>query len=300
MVDLERLIRSLSRQPLVRRRRILAAHWRVQRTLGMLDTYGVADIIRLTLQVSERVAHRIEAELVLNDRLQMLEWLAASSRTEAELADDDTHVRVADPTIFTRLAESGTPVVLAPLHMGIFSLGIMHIAHTYFRGRRILVLRAREDRETSAAAMKRLERVASEFRILNIRNTAEFMPAMRFAREGALIVCLVDLPASYGNPADVRLFNKPARIALGVDSIARMTGGMVVPMAVASSVTGDLVTNGRPFDVVSGAQTERWQVAERIAAEIQRFVHCNPSHWHMWARLGEFMPEGAERNDAVA
>jgi len=293
------LVHSMAMMPLPLRRQVLRAHWRSEIAMRRSFGYGLTDILQRSLRVPRREAQALDREIVFHDRLQDLEWYCAAVRRIAQLEADDRHVRVDSPDLIARLAEEGRPVVLAPLHMGVFSLAVMHLAHHYFRGRRILILRAREDHETDSAAMRRLKEIASEFRFLNVKDRSEFAPAMRFAREGALVICFLDLPAAYGNPADITLFGRPARIALGVDAISRMLEAVVVPMAVRSGLDGDEVLTGEPFEVADGSKAERNAVAARIARCMQRFVHHDPAQWHMWGRLHEFEVEADARGAGV-
>jgi KDO2-lipid IV(A) lauroyltransferase len=291
---LQLLGRSLARLPVSYRRKLLRAGWRV--TLPFRDAgFGLEPILEDSLRLGSAAARRIAIEHDFHDLLQQLEWLASARRPEEAIVADAHRISIADPSLLERIADSGQSVILAPLHMGIFPLGVSYVLWKYFRGRRLLVLRAREDHEINNLAMERLKWISDEIRILNTRNPAEFMDAMRYARKGAVVISLIDLPRSYGVPAPVSLFGMPSAIALGLDSMARMLKAVVVPMAVRSHLDGDEVMLGQPFEVAETDPATRAELAADIARQIEAFVRRSPEQWHMWTRFHEFYLDPSEK-----
>lgn len=217
-----------------------------------------------------------------------------SRRTQHGLEADADRTVVSDPDIAERIAATGQSVVLAPLHMGIFPAGVGYMIWRYFRGRRVLVLRARDDHEINNDAMGRLTSVAGELRVLNTRNQSQFMEAIRYARGGGVIVSLIDLPRSYGVPAEVNLFGMPASIALGIDAMARMLKAIVLPMTVLSELSRDRILLGQPFEVIETSPAARAELARDLARQIEGFVRQAPAQWHMWTRIQEFYPGSSD------
>ena len=279
----------LSRLPLAVRRRLLWAGWSAWLLFNWRKAhFGTDDVVTRSLKLGRRDARRIGRAIHFQDQLQTLEWIASATVTPKRFGAEARHVRINDPALFERLAATGDPVILAPMHMGNISIGVAHLMKRYFNGRRVLVLRAKEDVDDLNRAMARLTAIASELRIVNTNDKSDFVDAMRFARQGAVIVCFADLPSSYGSPATVSLFGQEAQIALGLDTLARIVKGIVVPLAVHSAVGGDTVFNGRPFEVSGSSQAERERIAAGMARQMERFIYAAPSQWHFWPRMNEF------------
>lgn len=293
---IERLVgRGLAALPIPYRRRLLRAGWSLSLPFRRDVGFGLEPILEQRLRIGRVEARRIAVEHDFQDWLQQLEWLASTTRSLDAMVAETHRVRVSDHALVQRIADSGQSVILAPLHMGIFPLGVSNLLWRYFRGRRLLVLRAREDHAINNLAMDRLKAVAGELRILNTRNQAEFMDAMRYARQGAVVISLIDLPRTYGVPAPVSLFGMPAAIALGLDSMARMLKAVVLPMAVHSHLDGDNVILGQPFEVADTSPAVRAELAADLARQIETLIRPAPEQWHMWTRIDEFYLDPAER-----
>ncbi|GJE19360.1 LpxL/LpxP family acyltransferase [Methylobacterium marchantiae] len=291
MTAVLQIIKLLGRLPLASRRRALRTLWRVALPFRADVGFGLERVVEKYLKIGAGPARRLALEHDYQDTLLVMEWYASISRNRQQLIDDCSGTRVSDPALVERIAASGDSVILAPIHMGIFPIGITYVFWKYFAGRRLLVLRAREDLPENNAAMDRLREVAGEFRILNTRNEADFIDAMRFARKGGVVVSLLDLPETYGSPADTTLFGEPAAIALGLDAMARMLKAVVLPMTVHSLPSRDEIVFGQPFEVSANSPEERRSLARAIGRQIEGFVAIAPEQWHMWTRLPEFYPE---------
>ena len=290
MAAASHLIDTLSRLPLPVRRTALRAAWRASLAWRSEIGFDLEPFLERHLKIGGPEARRIAREHDFQDKLLILEWFATARRSMEAMIADAAGVRVSDPALAERLAADGGTVILAPIHMGVFPFGITYVVWKYFRGRRLLVLRAREDLETNNVAMDRLQEIAGEFRILNTRNEGEFVDAMRFARKGAVVVSLLDLPQTYGTPCETRLFREDASIALGLDAMARMLKGVVLPMTVHSHLTRDDIVFGRPFEVHDTAPEARRELAAEVGRQIEAFVSLAPEQWHMWTRIHEFYP----------
>lgn len=258
--------------------------------------FDLEPVVEKHLRIGADQARRFALEHDFQDNLLIMEWFASAHRTLAQMVDDVEGATVSDPALVERLAASGDVVILAPMHMGVFPIGISYVVWKYFSGRRLLVLRARDDLEENNAAMDRLREIAGEFRILNTHKEEEFVDAMRYARKGAVVVSLLDLPKTYGSPAETRLFGERASIALGLDAMARMLKGVVLPMTVRSHLSHDEIILGRPFEVSKTENDNRADLALAVGRQIEDFVLLAPAQWHMWTRVLEFFPprhEGA-------
>lgn len=286
--------RYLASLPLPYRRRLLRLGWRLSLPFRRDIGFGLEPILEQRLRVGRAGARQIAVEHDFHDYLQQLEWVATTTRSVDAMVAESHRVQVSDHHLAQRIADSGQSVILAPMHMGIFPHGVSHMLWRYFKGRRLLVLRAREDHAINNLAMDRLTAVAGEIRILNTRNQADFMDAMRYARQGAVVVSLIDLPRSYGVAAPVSLFGMPAAIAMGLDSMARMLKAVVMPMAVHSHLDGDEIILGEPFEVAETHPAARAELAADLARQIEAFIRPAPEQWHMWTRIDEFYLDPAE------
>lgn len=274
--------------PLRARRRALREYWRLTRPFRKDPGFELEPVLRRSLRVGSGPGRRIARELEFHDVLQKMEWYAGTIMSPAQALSDYRLAAVSDPDLMARVAGTGDPVILAPIHMGVFPLGLSFLLWKYFLGRRVLILRARDDLEENNAAMQRIAEMAGELRILNTRDEAGFLDAMRFARGGAVVISLIDLPSGYGSPAETRLFGEPATIAFGLDAMARMLKAVVLPLAVVSDLSGERIVFGHPFEVVETSPEARSEMALDIGRQIERFVALAPAQWHMWARLTEF------------
>ncbi|MCJ8510369.1 hypothetical protein MUU53_21025 [Rhizobium lemnae] len=293
-----KLLLALASYPLPVRRRLLRIGWRLSLPRRPDAGFGLEPRLERYLRVGSAEARRLSLEHDFHDLLQILEWLASVRRTKQQLVKDADFIRLPDDRMIKQLADGGGNVILASMHMGVFPIAISFVLWKFFRGRRLLILRAREDRLQNNIAMNRLGEIASEIFILNTKNESEFMDAMRFARKGAVVVSMIDLPASYGNPSEVSLFHYPARIAMGLDAMARMLNAVVVPMTTLSSVSGDRILFGQPFEVWQNSEVDRSMLAAALSRQMEQFINLDPPQWHMWTRLDEFFVKESPRTEA--
>ncbi|MCO5732448.1 hypothetical protein [Rhizobium sp. SSA_523] len=282
------VLQRLAHYPLRVRRPLLRLLWRA--TLSRRDGvgFGLEPLLSRHLKLGAAQAHAMAVEHDFHDSLQILEWLAGLARSRAQLIADARTISVSDEALVERMAASQGNVILASMHMGIFPISISYLLWRFFNGRRLLVLRAREDHQRNVAAMARLQEVASEVYILNTRNEGDFMEAMRFARKGAVVLSMIDLPHTYGNPAAITLFRQAASIGFGLDAMARMLNAVVLPMTTVSSLSGDRIVFGQPFEVWQNSPADRNRLAGAVARQIESFISLDPPQWHMWTRLDEF------------
>ncbi|KQP52656.1 hypothetical protein ASG40_07410 [Methylobacterium sp. Leaf399] len=290
MDDIPALSRRIASLPLAARRHALRAVWTAGRIAGRKADFDLHGLLRHTLRLGTRDAKRLDREIAFHDTLTELEWLALLVRSTDQLIADSRRVVTEGAGILTRTAASGNPVILAPLHMGNYVFGLAATMRTFFPGRRMLILRAREDHEADTRVMERIREIGIEMRFLQVSDKASYAEAVRFVRQGAVVIYFVDLPPSYGGPIDVELLGRPMRLALGIDSLARVANATVVPLAVTSSLSGDTVHVGRAFEVVDVGRAERLRIAGLVSRHVETAILRAPGQWHFWPRLSEFAP----------
>jgi phosphatidylinositol dimannoside acyltransferase len=283
------MLTDVARLPLKIRRRALRLWWRAVQVTGQMPVFGVENILKYVLHLSNSEARRIEHEIVYQDLIAMAEWAAILKRSRQGLEKDFDAISFSDSGVLEQAARSGNPIIFTPIHMGCFVLPFARIMVEHFADRRMLILRAREDRPDETRAMQRVSDFGIEMRFLNVNDKQKYLDAVRFAKEGAVIVSFADLPASYGAPASVDLFGKPIQLAMGIVSLARLTDATVIPLAVHSSVDGDVVNIGRPFETYQKGPAEKARIAAIMRRHIEDSIRESPEQWHMWPRFHEFL-----------
>lgn len=276
--------------PLALRRRLLRLILTARGLAGRRDETGFAATFVSVLRLPRREALRLSAAAYRHDAATELEWCALHRRPIAAIWRDMDRVTVTAPEIMERLAAGGRPVILAPLHMGAYVLGLATLMLRYFPGRPMLVLRQRDDMAMETEVIERLRETGADVRFLNVSARADFLAAVRYAQKGAVIVVFCDLAPSYGAPAEMPMFGLPFRFAFGTDTLARLTGATVVPIATTMEEDGDTVTIGRPFEVRGDAAEERRQVAEIMRRHLQAAIAARPEQWHLWPSLADYLP----------
>jgi phosphatidylinositol dimannoside acyltransferase len=289
MISASEMLSDISRLPLRVRRRALRLWWSAARATGRLPDLGIDDLLRYVLHLSNAEARRIGQEIVYQEMVASVEWSAVLRRSPQGFASDLETVSFPDPEVIEHAARGGNPVIFTPIHMGCFLLPLARIMLDHFSDRRMLIFRAKEDNEQQTRAMQRLLDLGIEMRFLNVNEKQKYLDAIRFAKDGAVIVSFADLPASYGAPAPVTLFGRPIQLAMGIAGLARLTEATVIPMAVRSSVDGDIVQLGQPFQTYQKNPAEKLRVASIMRRHIEDSIRDAPEQWHMWPRFHEFL-----------
>ncbi|GJD98582.1 LpxL/LpxP family acyltransferase [Methylobacterium isbiliense] len=291
----------LARLPLRWRRRALgialAARSLCVRLTGRTDGLGLAEMFQVILRLPRREAVRLDRAALHHDRVAEIEWCALRTRSLPAILRDLDLVRVDQPEVLRRAASTGRPVILAPLHMGSYVLGLASLMVRFFPGRPMLVLRQRDDMAMETQVIERLRELGAEVRFLNVGARADFLSAVRFAQKGAVVVVFCDLPPAYGAPVPMPMFGRPFSFAFGTDTLARLTGALVVPCATTIERDGDLIRIGQPFEVRGSAPEERAEAARIMARHIRAALTARPEQWHLWSTLGEYLPEAAKIPD---
>ncbi|WP_288587907.1 hypothetical protein [uncultured Methylobacterium sp.] len=287
--------------PLAWRRRVLrsvlAARGLAARLRGRTDEAGFAATFESVLRLPRREALRLSRKAARHDVASEIEWCALHRRPVAAILRDVARVSVAEPAVMERVAASGRPVILAPLHMGAYVLGLAALMVRYFPGRPMLVLRQRDDMVMETQVIERLREIDVDVRFLNVSERGDFLSAIRFAQKGAVIVVFCDLDPSYGAPAEMPMFGRPFRFAFGTDTLARLTGATVVPLATTMDDDGDTVGIGRPFEVRGSAPEERAAVADIMRRHLQAAIAARPEQWHLWPMLADYLPSSETVQD---
>lgn len=293
------LARRTAGLPLRMRRRILRAQFTLSGFLRGFERTGHARLFQRVLRQSSREACRLEREVVLHNLQTEAEWLALLVRSIPALKRDTRHIAVSDPAALERVAATGRPVILTPLHMGAYVLSLACLMVRFFPGRPLLVLRQRDDMPLETAVIERIREVGCEMRFHQVSDRVGFLEAVRFARNGAVVVNFCDLDPAYGAPAPMPVLGLETRFAFGTDTLARLTNALVVPIATTMEPEGDLVRVGPTFEVHTGAPEERARVAALVRTHIEASLRARPEQWHLWSVLQDYLPVADTVADAA-
>ena len=243
--------RRLAALPLPARRRavmaLLGGQHRVNRLLrGRPPGGGHAEIFQKVLRLSRREALRLERDAQIHDVAAEVEWLSILARNTRGIRADADRTRVDGAAVMERVAGTGRPVIFAPMHMGAYVLGNCHLMLTYFPDRPMLILRQRDDQVMETKVLERIRDFGVDMRFLQVAQRADFLKAVRFGQQGAVIVVFCDLPPSYGSPAPMPMFGLETSFAFGIESLAKLTSATVVPWCSTMGPDGDVIRISRP------------------------------------------------------
>lgn len=249
-------------------------------------------LFQKVLRLPRREAVRLDRAAMLHDLQAEIEWMALHRRSLGGIRRDMARIAVEGAEILERVAASGRPVILAPLHMGAYVMGLAYTTLRFFPGRPLLILRRRDDMPMETRVMERIREFGVEMRFLKVDERADFLAAVRFAQKGAVIVVFCDLPPAYGAPASMPLFGLPTRFAFGVDALARLTGATVIPWVTIMQPGGDAIRIGRPFEVAGNTTEDREKGVAIIRGHLHAALSRYPQQWHLWPTLPDYLPEG--------
>lgn len=285
----EGTLTRLARLPLPVRRPLFRAAWSALPKDQFGSLAGWQGQFETTMRYSQRDARRLAAQARYYDVLALVEWAQFRFRSLDTLLQSDAQlVRFTNEDALARLAAEGRGLILAPLHMGAYVLSLARIMQKHFQGRRVLIFTRQVDDGEGSNILRRLGEVGCDVRLVGVNDKAAYVDALRFARRDAVIICFVDLPAAYGVPAETSLFSKPARLGLGVDTLARACNAPIVPLSMNSFLRFELVKVGQPFEVKDPSPEERQRVVSLVCRHIETSVREAPAQWHLWPRFNEF------------
>src|ERR1700742_2503173 len=183
MISACEISEDISRLPLRLRRRVLRLWWSAARGTGRLPDFGLDDLLKYVLHLSNAQARRVGQEIVHQDLMAGVEWSATLRRSARGFAGDLATVSLPDRDIIEQASRAGKAVIFAPIHMGCFLLPFARIMLDHFRDRRMLILRAKEDNPQQTLAMQRLLDLGIEMRFLNVNEKQKYLEAIKFAKD---------------------------------------------------------------------------------------------------------------------
>lgn len=290
-------MRRLATFPLPIRRAIFWLMWHYGWLIGRSKTIRAyrSDFLRY-LGVPLRHLGSLERRLTFHYTFCVFELATFLGRKTQGLIEDLRHVDIENAEALKKLSQDDRSVIFAPLHMGSNVFAMVVLIYLHFRGRNILILR-KGAREVESYIFQRVKDIGSEVRFMFVDDKASFVEALRFARRKAVIICFCDLPPHFGSPESVELLGRPARMAMGIEALARAVDAPIVPLTIFSRMSCEKVIVGKPFEVGSSAPAERLRVARRIADHVTNAIRLAPEQWQLWCILNRFLDELAKPED---
>jgi len=145
----------------------------------------------------------------------------------------------------------------------------------------ILIAMEREPDEKARAIQDRTRERAG-VRIAHVgTEPLAALPLFTHLRRGGVLGVQIDRAPPAMRSISVRLFDVPARVPSGPFWLARATGAPIVPVfAFRRGHFRYEISIGAPREVSRDASLERLgEVAQDMAAEMERFIRLHPTHW---------------------
>lgn len=284
-----RALRVLGRMSLRTRRSVLWIVGRCAIRLRLLDI-DAADVCRIAeaLQLPAGEARRVARANAINLLLFALEGASLSVRSAAGLLRDGARIRCTNDEALEWVAEQPS-AILAGLHTGAFPIALAWLLQRHFKGRDVVLLRAKRPDADEVRAFERLARFGVRARHVVLEDGDGMLDALRTLRRGGVLAMLVDMPPGDGRADAVEILWRPARIASGVAEISAMCSAPVMLFSTRSSPRGDVIE----IDGITQADRHargRSAIPARVASLLTRTLIARPEQWLFWRRLQEFQP----------
>ena len=204
-------------------------------------------------------------------------------------------VRIGGEESLKPISRVDRPVVLAPVHSGVYAAPLGALITRSFAGRPVMVFAAGGDEPFVVAAARHLRSLGTEIRIVDVINDARSMPAaVKWARRNsALVIAFADLPAGrapiYGRPATVKVGGQELIIALNHGRLVSALGACLVTCRFTSGLSGDSVTIGTVLATAAEHPIAESDVAAAVTRNLSDLLEATPLQWRMWRRLDEYL-----------
>lgn len=266
-------------------RRLVATAWiSASRMNGQLPVYRetvLALKTMLGIETSEALAAARSCDRV--QAFNATDWGAFARRSRSGLLRDIRAMKVSgDYSV-----DDDRSVVVAGMHSGSLPLAIGWFSQNMFRGWPILIVKTREGDADERGFMSRLEALGVEVRLV-LPHGSSTLGALRSARRRTLIVCMADLPPSYGRSREAEILWHRWTLATHYIDLARICRARLLFFAARSTVLAEHLAIEGPFDVEWDADGEANALHEAITALLHAKLLAHPGQWHLWDRVDEY------------
>ncbi len=250
---------------------------------------AVLRVCSQALGLSLKEGRQFVVRKLFQDALFLMEWLALGRRSRAGLVADVRHVTSdAHDDLHWLAAQHGS--IIATMHFGPYSLGLVWLLHTYYQGRKVIIIKSDTDDQDEQRAIRRLGELGSEVEFVAPTATGDLHRVAKAVRAGAIAIVLIDLPPSFGRSDRVELLGHQVSFASGAIDLAALCGVPLMLFRIRSLVTADRFELGDMFDVARTGAASRERAFRRVARFISETLRDHPEQWHMWERFGEYLP----------
>lgn len=285
---LERALRRLAILPFSARRRILRLFFNVAAPLILERPHpALVTACARTLSLSRRESTQFLYRSLLYDALFQMEWLALAYRSKPGLLRDTRYISL-DQKLEVEWLANQNGAVLATMHFGPYSLGLVWLFHHYFAGRTIVILKTRTDDPDERAAVARLSELGVDLRFASPDAPEQFFDMVKLVRKGAFAIVMVDLPPDYGRSAPVEALGHRLHFTCGAIDLAAICGVPLVLFRARSDIVRDRIEVSDIFEVTRNNERSQQDAQRRVNRFISTTISSCPDQWHMWTRFQEY------------
>ncbi|MFN3388564.1 MAG: hypothetical protein ACK40O_06490 [Allosphingosinicella sp.] len=284
---LERALRCIAALPFPVRRRLLRLFFSVAPLVVGRPHPALVDACARTLSLSRKESTRFLFRSLCHDVMFQMEWLALAYRSKAGLIRDTRYISLGQQAEIEWLVNQ-KGAVLATMHFGPYSLGLVWLFHRYFTGRTVVILKTRTDDVDERAAVARLSELGVDLRFVSPDSPDEFFEMVKLVRRGAFAIVMVDLPPSYGRSAPAEALGHTFQFTSGSIDLAALCAVPLVLFRVSSDILRDGIEFVDIFEVARGSERSAEEAQRRVNRFISRTISSRPDQWHMWPRFKEY------------
>jgi lauroyl/myristoyl acyltransferase len=286
---LERALRRLAILPFGTRRRILRLFFDAAAPLIVGRPHpALVTACARTLSLSRKESARFLYRSLLYDALFQMEWLALAYRSKAGLLRDTRYISL-DQRLEVEWLAKQDGAVLATMHFGPYSMGLVWLFHHYFAGRTVVILKTRTDDADERAAVARLGELGVDLRFASPDAPDQFFEMVKLVRKGAFAIVMVDLPPDYGRSAPVEALGHTLHFTRGAIDLAAICGVPLVLFRATSDIVRDRIEVADIFEVTRNNERSHEDAQMRVNRFISGTISACPDQWHMWTRFQEFL-----------
>lgn len=253
-----------------------------------------APIISWVLGEPEREALRI-AILAFRSSVMSRENWARTAEEPHEVANAKAQAMTNEETKsllpFFKGKKNG--ILLTTIHMGDYLHAILAIA-TVLVDRKIFIVRKKNEDEVEKAVFEKLSLLGVQFEVIRTQDNSAGLKILRNLRRGAIVVMLFDLPVSFGETANVNIFNKSFAWVKGPAFYASLSEAYLIPFVAYRDAQLRPKFDLHPV-IYSPRRSKAAEVVdielicEKLAHMAELYVKEYPEQWLNWYLVPEMV-----------
>lgn len=273
--------------PLIVRRRAARIIATFQRVSGRRPIFRESVLaIRELTGVGTREAYRAAKISDVVRLADAFDWGALAYRSRPGLLKDLARVKTEGVDQPVEHSDDRT-VILAGIHAGSLPIAISWLIQHRFPGWPVLVIKTRHGDTEEVTASTRWPALGIDIRFATLENGRARASALLSARRRTLVVCMADMPRTYGRERRGKLFWRWASLASGAVDLARLCNGRLLLFSSEARLSCDVLRFSGPHDAARTAD-EALQLNATVEAWVSSEIIARPGQWHLWDRIDEF------------